>query len=156
MAKEAEQTTQIVTPPLFIKFAEVLQAEGVNNMTLVAATTNKLNPDIPCVIAETESMSTWRRHAKVAIVLPTYGGEYKKDPQCKDSGKGQIPIETSGSDGCLTLTSKMFDQVVERFDGKAAAAKDIKNGKALLDTMMQFGYMPSQFVPTGFHTVSRH
>ena len=46
---------------------------------------------------------------KEATVLATYAGEYKKDQQCKGSGKGQIPIETSGSDGCLTLTSNMLD-----------------------------------------------
>ena len=100
-------------------------------------------------------MMEWRRHAKVATVLAAYGGDYKKDQQCKDHGRGQIPMD--GTDGSLTLTSKMFDQVVERFGTKAAAAKDIKNGKALLDTVMQFGYMPghtfSNRVPYGISTM---
>ena len=142
-------------PPLFKKFADVLKAEGVKNMTCAAATTDKFNPDEPCLIAETLSMSTWRRHATVATVLATYGGDYKKDQQCKEHHKGQIPMD--GSDGCLTLTSKMFDQIVERFDAKAAGAKDIKNGKALLDTVMQFGYMPGHTfcnrVPYGVSTL---
>ena len=46
---------------------------------------------------------------------------------------------------------------MERFDGKAAAAKDIKNRKSLLDAVMQFGYMPSHMfsnrVPYGISTL---
>ena len=143
------QAATISVPPLFKTFADVLKAEGVENMgeVMKQATEDKINPDEPCVILETEAMMTWRKNAKVASVLANYGGDYKKDQQCKDNGKSQIPMTCT--DGSLTLTMNMFDQLVERFDGKAAAAKDIKSGKALLDTVMQIGYMPGQtfYVP---------
>ena len=43
-------------PLLFKNLTDVLKAEGVTNITLVAAGAGKLSADIPHVIAETESM----------------------------------------------------------------------------------------------------
>ena len=47
----------------------------------------------------------------------------------------------------------MFEQVLAKIAGTPASSKQIKNGKAVLDTIMQFGVMPgysfSNRVPYG-------
>ena len=122
----------------------------VVNVSSLDANTYKFNTEFPFIGTTAADIEKWQATAEVQLALSTWAGSYAKDPEVKQSGRGQKAMQAKQG---LAPTNVLFVKLSNKGTGSQVSAESLPNGGAIVRNSWLFGYASSMcdasFTPYG-------